>query len=352
MSTDEVTWSRLAEGAGTAGISSLRLHPDSEPDLTLALQNPGNRRMLVLKLSRPAAAHAIRTLRDLPQTRGMELQFAAAGGGRHELQLILDDTELASVFNVLVDDIAGYTAGEPDDTRVVTTFVRRFSSWVELLSAVSAGGLGPGPRRGLVGELLLLSRLLSAGTDSAAAVSGWTGPLRANQDFQLLDASIEVKTTTARQPHSIPIASERQLDPIGQRRLFLVHLVLDERRGGDGSSLNHIVGEVRGELNNDKARARFDELLINVGYLPAQRPLYDEPRYSTRDVHYYALHGDYPRVVESDLRLGVGDCSYMLSVAALQPWEVDGDELDRAVASDGAEYLEISNLDAAKGEAS
>jgi hypothetical protein len=153
------------------------------------------------------------------------------------------------------------------------------------------------------------------------------GPTGAHQDFQLPDVAIESKTSVVKSPRSIHIASERQLDDTGTPSLLLALAVLDERRGGSGESLNKCVDRIREQLSSASARARFDGRLVQVGYLPGQRDLYDEPRYTLRDLHFWHVREDFPRIVEKDLSDGVGDCSYSISLSGLGDYRVTADEV-------------------------
>jgi hypothetical protein len=80
-----------------------------------------------------------------------------------------------------------------------------------------------------------------------SAVAGWKGPQGAHQDFQYPGAWIEVKTTLAKQPQTVRITSERQLDDTNGPALFLHVLVLETHEGGT-ATLPALVGQVRTAL--------------------------------------------------------------------------------------------------------
>ncbi len=56
----------------------------------------------------------------------------------------------------------------------------------------------------------------------------WRGPEPAHQDFQFTSGAVEVKATAAKQPQSVRITSERQLDDNGS--MNLVQLAPDRLR--------------------------------------------------------------------------------------------------------------------------
>lgn len=314
-------WTRLTN-AGTRGVSRRRIHADSTPDLFLAVAYPGGRRMLQLSVTLTAAGEFVRGAAPLPQTHGMELGFAESTPARRELQLELRDDRFQGVFNSLVDDIATTVASRNSDAAALDSFVTRFRYWIRLLDSVRDSGLSQERRRGLYGELTVMRRLLALGLAPLRAVVGWTGPTQTNQDFQVGGGALEVKVTTGRR-RSVVIASERQLDSVGLAWLVLVHLYVDERQGGTGSSLNRVVDDLTAELEDFDAQEMLQARLISYGYLPEHRHLYSEPRYSLRKEDWFDVEGAFPRLVESSLPEGVSDCSYRLDTSTLSNWLVD-----------------------------
>lgn len=335
MTPSEADWDELGKG-GAAGVARRRLHPESPHDLFMAVRYPGGQRMLALRLDTPTAAEALRRIRRLPRSRGMDLEFTGLSDGRRELQLFLTDAALREVFNPLVTDIAGEAARASSPLACVLAFVARFEHWINLLASVAEAGLDSERRRGLFGELQTLHRLLVCGLDESEVLGAWTGPLAADQDFQFPGMAMEVKTTAARQPQTIAISSERQLDDHSIDQLLLVHLALDERRGGLGASLNQLVDRVRTALVRVPSRVQLDHLLIDAGYLPHQRSLYEEPRYVIREERLYKVEGEFPRITESELRPGVGYCSYRISSGGLDGWLIPPEEVDELLRSGGS----------------
>ena len=116
------------------------------------------------------------------------------------------------------------------------------------------------------------------------------------------------------------ISNERELDGQGIPRLILAHLSLDERRGGNGESLNAAVDRTRDALTDAAARAAPGRP-AGARRIPAhQRDLYDEPRYTVRRQRFWHVTGDFPRITEADLRPGVGDCQYSIATAGLDQY--------------------------------
>ncbi|WP_053678423.1 PD-(D/E)XK motif protein [Streptomyces sp. XY66] len=327
MTVTEDAWHELESPQESPGRSSLRLHPESPLDIFLSVSHPSRQRMLVLRTDARSADPVVRSVGRLPRAAGIEMNLSAVSRLEYELQVILTASELREVFNPLVADVAETARVASAAPEALAAAVERFGRWQDLLRAVSRDGLSAEARRGLHGELLVLERVLLASLSQIDAVEAWTGPTGSNQDFQLHKVAIETKASIAKRPRSIRIASERQLDDTGTPALLLAFAQLDERRGGSGESLNRRVDEIRQQLTSSVARVRFDGLLIQAGYLPAHRDLYEEPRYTLRDLCFWNVRGDFPRLVESRLPEGVGDCTYHVSTSGLEAYRATATEV-------------------------
>jgi hypothetical protein len=331
MTITQSDWDHLETDRHAHGVTVRRIYPESMHDIFIAVRHPDNRRMLTLRLGTREAEEAMRRLRALPRTRGLEMQFARLTDDKSELQIVLTDDSLEEVFNPLASDIASVAQSAMDPVVAVLSAVSRFEYWKRMLESLTERGLTVQARRGLFGEISLLREQLLRLLPAPEAVRAWTGPTAAHQDFQLPGIAIEVKTSSGKEPQTLVISSERELDACGTDMLILVHLSLDERRGGTGESLNVAVDRTRAAVNDAAARALLDDRLIRAGYLRLQRELYDEPRYTVRKQDYWHVTGDFPRITEADLRPGVGDCCYRISTAGLDGYLMTTDQVAEAI---------------------
>lgn len=317
-------WNEL-EGADAtgSGYAIRRVHSDTDHDLFVAVGKPSQRRVLIFETPENLAPASD----DLPRTKAITLRVEPAAGGRVRLVLELVQVELVDLFSAVVSDMASAAAAEPTTAQGIQAFLRRFEHWRDLFEAIGPDGLNPAARRGLFGELFVLDQLVEAGADATASIRAWTGPLRAHQDFQFPTVAIEVKTTAAKQPQTLVITSERELDDTGVDALFLAHLSFDERRGGAGSSLRSLIEGITARVGGLDIASELRAKLQAVGYLSVHEAHYAEPRYELRAARSYRVEGDFPRIVEGQLRNGVGDVKYRLSTAACVPFEHDWDAM-------------------------
>ncbi|MEW2345932.1 PD-(D/E)XK motif protein [Streptomyces griseoaurantiacus] len=327
---NEALWQELEAPQPNRGRSTRRLFPESGHDIHVGVSQPGRQRMLLVRGGSRAVDRARPLLAGLRETHGLSLSCSSVTSREFELQISLTAGELREVFTPLAEDIAR-TSKDASQETVLERAVRRFTHWQQLMRSVGTQGLGREARLGLYGELRLLRTHLFAVLPTLVAVEAWTGPEGSNQDFQLAPVAIEVKTTTKKNPNTVRIANERQLDDRGVSRLVLVHLVLDERRGGLGESLNSVVDDIRTAASGTSASTLFENRLIQTGYLPHQRDLYDEPRYTLRRADLWTVGKGFPRIVETDLPDGIGNCAYDISVIALEKHRTTTDEVTEVI---------------------
>ncbi|RVX44932.1 putative PD-(D/E)XK family protein DUF4420 [Nonomuraea polychroma] len=327
MSITEDDWLGLSTPQGAPGRSMLRLHPESPHELHIVVTYPDRQRMLVLDTSEAAYERAASAYGKLPRTKGLEISFFRLNRQHYELRIALTSDGLKGVFTTLVTDIANAISVNPDNNTAVMAAINQFERWQNLMRSVGEDGLSVEGRRGLFGELLLLRDYLIPALGPADAVLSWTGPTGTNQDFQLSGCALEVKATSARASSEISIANERQLDDTGVDYLILVLAILDERRGGVGTSLNAMVETTRQAIPGTASRSDFDDRLVQVGYFPQHRDRYDEPRYTLREIRFWSVRDDFPRIMEAELRAGVSTCSYRIQTAGLNSFLLNTDDV-------------------------
>ncbi len=323
-------WAELEAQPPGMGTVRQRVHPASEHDLHIALDLHSRRRQLVYgRRWRPSDR-----LPEFPATQAIACRGTAQPGGRRmDIVVELVDPALRDVFTPLVEDLAARVAAAPGAQAATDELATGLARWKELFDELDRGGMSALARRGLAGELLVLLGDVLPNAPPRDAIYAWTGPAKANQDFQLPAVALEVKVTTGQQPQGFVVANERELDPTGTGTLVVVHVSVDERRGGAGSTINDLVDAVREELaGHPLARQAFDEKLARVGYLAPHRDMYDEPRYEARAVRHLHVRDAFPRITESDLREGVGAVRYTVSLSACQDYGIDAADVYELIA--------------------
>jgi hypothetical protein len=319
--TIEQLWLEMEAEAG-ANVAWLTrfARPQTGHPLLVALEQTTRARTLLV----PVPNAELPPRREWPECRGLELISVALGSQPH-LGVRLRDPACADVFTALAEDVAPRVASASGAKQAAAELLGRLRHWQQFLTAARET-MSIEAQRGLWGELHVLHTHLLPALGAAATVRGWKASAAAHQDFQFSGGAVEVKTTAAKQPQSVRITSERQLDDTGVGALFLHVVVVDEREvpaGGcvPGQSLPALIADIRTQLSADLiALAAFNDRLLDRGWLEAHASRYEARRWTVRGEHTYELRPGFPRLVEADLPAGVGDVSFAVSLAACEPF--------------------------------
>ena len=295
---------------------ALRLaKPDPACQLHVGVELATGRRGLLLRIDR----RVLPGKRLWPACRGLEVLAVSADRSDVLFGVALKDAHQADVFTVLAEDLARRVTDADTPATRISALLGGLARWQKFLAA-SLDGLSDEQQRGLWGELYFLREHLLPAL-GASAVNGWKGGERSHQDFQFTTGAVEVKTTLAKQPQTVRITSERQLDAKRWDVLFLHVLALDVRETNE--TLPALVVSLRLALSGDAAALeRFEEELLEYGYLDAHAPRYSGRGYVVRSANFFRVGTKFPCLVEADLPAGIGDVNYALSVGACEPFKV------------------------------
>jgi hypothetical protein len=319
--TIEQLWLEMEAEAG-ANVAWLTrfARPQTGHPLLVALEQTTRARALLV----PVSNATLPPRREWPECRGLELISVALGSQPH-LGVRLRDPACADVFTALAEDVAPRVASASGAKQAAAELLGRLRHWQQFLTAARET-MSIEAQRGLWGELHALRTHLLPALGAAATVRGWKASAAAHQDFQFSGGAVEVKTTAAKQPQSVRITSERQLDDTGVGALFLHVVVVDEREvpaGGSvpGQSLPALIADIRTQLSAELiALAAFNDRLLDRGWSDAHASRYEARRWTVRGERTYEVRRGFPRLVEVDLPAGVGDVNFAVSLAACEPF--------------------------------
>ncbi|OOO33493.1 UNVERIFIED_ORG: hypothetical protein BTE55_09500 [Rhizobium sophorae] len=301
----------------------------------LAAVAPGDRLYRSRRLSRPVQLDLRAGLREadgapclvaLPGVAGNSIaSFETAGlrlsrtadPGAFLLVLSLEETSRRDLFAEICSDCVRSVlrAEDEGETELVTVFAARLAAWRAFLRD-QADGLSRNEIVGLIGELLVLDRMLD---ENAEAVAAWKAPDDGLHDFVLSGQGLEVKTAlgAARRLH---ISTLDQLDDAGLVSLHVAHVRLVESVAGE--TLDQITARIEQRLNGERARGAFRNALLRRGLAPGG-DTNSGPRVARAGIDCYAVNDGFPRLRRSDVALGIAEAAYQVEVRALVSFAVD-----------------------------
>lgn len=314
----------VVESITTAGESGrytqLRINGVSAIDAFAARKIEDDLEALLLEVEPSTLARIV----EWPLSRGFQIDFGATDPGspiRTRLYLQLTDERYRDVFYTLCEDVCSVLAEASGEQEAIRAFHSRLVRWQAFLKKHPPDGLSPEEQVGLFGELLILNDLFLPRLEPSLTVRAWRGCRKAHQDFQFSDRALEVKTTRAVTPSTIRISNVQQLDEDGVAPLVLT-LVVVHANQTSGETLPDMVEKIRTVLPDD-ARERFDDGLIEVGYLDIHDKLYVNSRYQVNGVLHHEVRDGFPRLLREQLPEGVKAVQYDISIDAARPFLID-----------------------------
>lgn len=184
-------------------------------------------------------------------------------------------------------------------------------------------------QEGLYGELIFLEKaLISIGISS---VANWVGGEKETHDFYFGGNAVEVKTTSRKEPYSVQITSEYQLDAKDiSGRLFLYAIALRKSKQS-GERLPEIVSRIRDRLFDDSSmKMRFNNKLLQYGYIDGMEELY-VTGFHIRDIYAYEVKNEFPKIIRTMFQTGVSKVVYELTLSHCSSFICSEDQLMRVL---------------------
>lgn len=270
----------------------------------------------------------------LPRLRDIEVSLSPPDeSGTQILAFKLLDANQQDIFETLCKDIICAATLTESEAAAVSAALSRTWRWHHLLRGGSGTLLSPEEQKGLLGELFVLERLLLPRIDASSAVTAWRGPMGAPKDFQIARVAIEAKSRRGGATPSVYVTSESQLDESGVDSLFLYVVELDEAPmdSKQGVTLHDVAERIRGRLNsvNPGSTAILETRLSAAGYRIEDD--YSGHRWLEGATHIYLVSGDFPRITSGEVRSGVSNVRYSVSLSDCEPFATLVSALEEAL---------------------
>ena len=326
MTKIENIWIGLeSDTTNHSGLFYKRYSAEVLPDVFVALKAPEELRCIAFRIGAvfPFDETQWNKLKDIK----IETLTDERDKTKKFLLILLLNKQHKDIFSTLCEDLIFGVSEVTTEQTLVEKILERLAKWQSLFEKVGKQGLSDESQRGLYGEIYFLRFLLNNITDKNYCLKSWLGPEKSIQDFQYSNWAVEVKTTHGNNHQKIHITSERQLDDSIIEKIFLFHLSLDVRVG-NGESLNILIDEVSELLNeNTMASNLFKLKLLESGYYDIHKPLYDERGYTIRQENLYRVSGNFPRIMENQIPIGVGDVRYSIVLSESEEWRINHETL-------------------------
>jgi hypothetical protein len=253
---------------------------------------------------------------DAPSLQAIAIERRRRQDGRWSMRMLLEEPRLLPVFAELCRDIVEFSRHNAHSALPSGLVLSRIERWRNLMMAQPAG-LSRAQIRGLIGELLVLEHELLPVFSPDQAISAWTGPLGASQDFHLPDGrKLEVKAVD-RQSDRVHINGLDQLDSgVDPLQLVVVRL---EDTGIDAAgaiTATRVISSLRAQLSPAPAALQTFEVLLGfAGWVDGADT--DAVTVRLDRIDRYEVRDDFPRLTPGTVPAGVVEATYELLLPRL-----------------------------------
>jgi|GEM_PF-899303 len=316
-------WRQLGVRRASRGAPGFRMR-QVEGKATLrcfaALSDPGAERALLIELPL-----------DLPRarfagysTRSFNVDFGRVDGlppGAFALMITLKEPVFAELFELLATDISEQVLSASSASEGASAAVAVLDRWRGFLQRRSSL-LTREEVRGLIGELVILARLLSH-LGPRQAVEAWRGPIGGVRDFETDELLVETKSFAPAAGASVHISDPLQLEGSPSVRVRLACVALDVAESG--ATLAEFAATVMGLLSGDPGLAQlFEQRLAAAGFLHSMAGVLPE-RYVAHEPRVFEVGPDFPRIRPADVPQGVRGVRFLIELGSLGPFVVPAD---------------------------
>jgi hypothetical protein len=305
-------WQDIALPTSRAQLSAKRVSADIPWDCFWARNSEGSC-ILLMKYSSEEKLSAS----SLPKLRGIECKRVFDTGQRKGIiTLTLRDTSLRDVFYRLCSDIISAVRRAASETEAVNRILLRMWRWHHLLRGGRDDRLSAEEQKGLIGELIVLDRILLPAIGANNALESWKGPLDGIKDFNIARIAIEAKARSSGSSHQISISSEFQLDRDGLDALFLFVAIIDNglADSGSGFTITRFAENLRASIESiDPGSIELFESLLGASGFRWEDDYSDSIWIHGSD-RIYSVDDSFPRIVPAMLGSGVEHVRYSVSL--------------------------------------
>ena len=311
----EAQWKRIDNKKIEGGFHSIRISPDSIPDLYLGFDSEGLRN-LILSIPKP---HSFRFKGVAKQN--LSIDFFEES---NHIVIKLISSVYSDLFNDLILSLYKRICYMSIAEEYGNELIKAFYRWSGFFTDHATNGLTDDIIKGLFGELTLLKEMVKQSDSFSidAVLESWKGPYDAKNDFESDEKCTEVKTKEETK-NEVRISSEFQLTltPDKSLSLCIVSVSVNHANGLTISELIDSVKELVSERNGEMGI--LINALLQKGLFGSSLPLYDHLKFKPLEMTFYNCSADtFPKITTQNLALGIFEVSYNLRISQLEEFKI------------------------------
>ena len=296
-----LAWSSLSGDDSEPGWRTIALPPTGPLDVRAGRRSPDNAEAVLVGF--PTAK--IPAADKLPEGQGFSVERVdLEGAGKLWIALSRKSAGSTELFAAMSCD------GE-DEARLARVCIGRVGAWQEFMRK-GMQALSPEAEIGLVGELVILGTIISAGVAVAQAIESWVGPFDGIQDFEVGTGALEVKATLSARGFPAKIGSIEQLDDSVRQPLFVAGARF--RQVESGQNLPELIAAMRATIQGNAVAARLlSERLLAAGYIDSHEGRYPR-KFLLNDIRVVKVGEGFPRLTRGTAPAGITRAMYEIDL--------------------------------------
>lgn len=254
-------------------------------------------------------------IKNIPSSFAVKVTNAQLRNKLWVLEFQLIHSSYEEEFLRLCWDMIEYSQKEEN---ALNALIHRYMTWQKLLQYENKSLMSFQRQKGLLGELMFLSKMIDE-RGINEAVDSWTGPDGSDQDFVFSTDWAEIKSVSLAS-ETVHISSLQQLQQ--EMEGYLIIYFLESTSAGEGRlNLVDVVNEVKGKLiNNVRYLDRFDLKLYKYGYRKNHENEYCNNQFRFIEKREYVVNDLFPKLIGKNVCMEIVSCKYELSLAAIEKY--------------------------------
>jgi hypothetical protein len=251
--------------------------------------------------------------RELKSSNLIDIKVDVRTDLRNAISLSLKDDNYKDIFLYFINEIIESSRNYDAEKGYKFVF-NRITKWQSMLSKIRPGIMSNSEIKGLLGELVVLDKIVAQKSTHDYAVTGWIGSEGAKQDFVFEKSWIEVKSTSSGSD-SVTISSVEQLDTKDIGELIVVNLDKSSELDESAYSVNDYVNYITEKINDMTILEQFQTMLLKRGYHYNRD--YEKIRFKLGEIRNYIVDNSFPCLRRNDLPNSIIDCRYDISLISI-----------------------------------
>lgn len=270
-------------------------------------------------------------LKSFPKWKGVSVTneyFEQIGPLKEKTFLIIaqDEEQSEEIFEKLLQNLVDHILINEDQVLFVVIY-SVLDRWHNFFRFKSNKRLSLEEQMGVFGELYYINNWLGKFEEEPPMIiDAWQGPTKHRVDFVKKNIGIEIKTISPKIRDSIRISNEAQLELSNIIKKIYLYVLKIEDTKTDGLSIQDLINSIREQLINrsQTSLVRFNDLLLDLYILD---DVYVDMYFYIHNEETYEVKENFPKIISSDLPIGVSNVSYTIDLSHCIDYKVETDKV-------------------------